>query len=324
MPTMTDVLRAARLLEGRLPPTPTWEYPALSEAAGCALHVKHENVQPVGAFKVRGGLNLLAGLDPEQRHLGVVTCSTGNHAQSMAYAARLAAVPCRVVMPAGANEAKVRATRALDAEVVLHGATLEDAAAHAADLARRHRARLVSPGDEPALIAGVATAYLELFGAVPDLDAVVVPVGSGTGAAAACLVARALAPGCEVIAVQSTDSPAAHDSWRAGLCLDRPNRTTVEGLATGRAFELPQKILRDVLTDFVLVADAAIHRAQALLVSHAHTLAEGAGAAALAAVLARPRRFAGRSVAVVCTGGNIGPHELATLTAGTAASAGPA
>jgi threonine dehydratase len=142
-----------------------------------------------------------------------------------------------------------------------------------------------------------------------------VPVGSGTGAASACLVAARLAPRCRVIGVQSTASPAAHDSWRAGTCVRRPDRTAAEGLATGRGFELPQRLLRAGLADFHLVSDEQIRSAQQLLAGHAHTLAEAAGAAALAAVLARPVEFAGRRVAVVCTGGNASPAEIAGLAA---------
>jgi threonine dehydratase len=303
MLTFTDVLHARRLLEAHLPPTPSWSYPLLDEAAGRSVVVKHENAQPTGAFKVRGALNLLAGLRPGEP---VVTYSTGNHARAVAYAARTFGVPAHIVMPAGAAPFKVRAVRALGATVTLHGRNMADAEAHAATLP----GRLISPGDEPAVIAGVGTAYLELLQRHPDLDTVVVPVGSGTGAAAACLVAAAVAPGCRVIGAQSSAAPAAHDSWRAGACVRRDNRTRVDGLATGRGFTLPQSLLRDHLADFVLVDDDAIDAARGVLASTAHTQAEGAGAAALAAVLARPDLL-GAKVAVVLTGGNATPAELA-------------
>lgn len=312
---ITDVLLAQRLLRDHLPPTPLWSYPQLNALAGTTIFVKHENIQPVGAFKIRGGLTLVAGLTPAERVRGVVTYSTGNHAQSIAYASRVFGVRCIVVMPEGANEAKIRATRAQGATVVLKGAGLEGAGQHAAELANIEDMRLVSPGDEPALLAGVGTTYLEILEKEPDLDAVIVPVGSGTGASGACLVAAALAPKCEIIAVQSDASPAGHDSWRAGECVARPDATTVEGIATSRGFELPQSIMRGGLSDFLLVTDAAIAAAQRLLASHAHTLAEGAGAAGLAAVLSCPDRFAGRRVAVVVTGGNAKPAELAALAA---------
>jgi threonine dehydratase len=180
---------------------------------------------------------------------------------------------------------------------------------------------LVSAANEPELISGVGTAYLEIFEHSPDLDAVIVPVGSGSGsgsgsgAAAACLVAAAIAPTCEIIAVQSTASPAAHDSWRSGRIVQRPNRTTVEGLATGSGFELTQRVMREHLSDVLLVDDAAIAHAQRVLARDAHLLTEGAGAAATAAVLAHPSRFAGRHLAVVATGANASEAELSLLAA---------
>ncbi|MEQ7005299.1 pyridoxal-phosphate dependent enzyme [Actinopolymorpha sp. B17G11] len=182
-------------------------------------------------------------------------------------------------------------------------------------LASRCGARLVSPADEPALIAGVGTAYLELLTAAPDLDVIVVPVGGGSNAAAASLVVRTLAPDIEVIGVQSDAAPAAHDSWHAGHLVERPNRTEVEGLSTGRGFALTQQLMRDGLAGFVLVSDNDIRAAQRLLLSHAHTLAEGAGAAGLAVVLGDPPRFAGRQVGIVCTGANASLDQLRSLLA---------
>ncbi|WP_267245632.1 threonine ammonia-lyase [Streptomyces sp. PR69] len=315
-PAYADVLAARELLAGLLPVTPMWSYPALDEVTGATVFVKHENVQPVGAFKVRGGLTLLAGMSPAERARGLVTYSTGNHAQSLAYACAAFDAPCTVVMPASASAEKVRAVRALGASAVLHGADMAAAQERAEELAAGGRGHLVSPGDTPALLAGVGTAYVEIFEARHGLDAVVVPVGSGTGAAAAGIVAAELAPGCRVIAVQSAAAPAAHDSWRAGRCVERPDKTAVEGLATGRGFVLPQRLLRARLAEFRLVSDEQIVAAQRLLASHAHTLAEGAGAAALAAVLADPEGFAGQRVAVVCTGGNASAAEIAALGGG--------
>ncbi|MFF3664460.1 threonine ammonia-lyase [Microtetraspora malaysiensis] len=311
MTDLRDVLRARTLLAPHLPETPMWSYPVLNAVAGTEVHVKHENVQPTGAFKVRGGITLLARM--EDRSTGVLTYSTGNHAQSVAYAARLFGVPCSIVMPENPNPAKVAAVEALGATVEIAGATMVEAAGHARESAVRRGARLISPADEPDIIAGVGTLYLEILAGRPDLDAIFVPVGSGTGAAAACVVARAVAPGCRVIAVQSAQAPAAHDSWRLGEAVQRPVKTTVEGLATGSAFALPQDIMRADLSDFTLVGDDEIHAAQRLLLTHAHTLSEGAGAAALAGLLARRDEFAGRKVAVVCTGANAGPAELARL-----------
>jgi threonine dehydratase len=307
--TIDDVRAAREVVRPHLPPTPMWSYPVLDATVGATVLVKHENTQPTGAFKVRGGLVLIAALDGRP----TVTYSTGNHAQSMAYASHIAGAECAVVMPTGANPAKVAAVEAWGAEVILTGASLADCEEHATALAASTGAALVSPGDTPSLIAGVGTLYLEILEARPDLDAIIVPVGSGSGAAAATIVARALAPDCAVIGVQSAASPAAHDAWRSGAPAIRPNRTRVEGLATGRSYDLPQRYLRASLTDFLLVTDDRIAEAQRLLAAQAHTLAEGAGAAPLAALLADPTRFAGHQIAIVCTGGNASAPELASL-----------
>lgn len=309
-PEFRDVLEARKLLAGLLPGTPAVEYPVLTERLGVRVHVKHENAQPTGAFKVRGGLTLMA--EHARTHPGqpVVAYSTGNHAQSIAYAARAADVRCVVVMPDHPNPDKVRAIRALGAEVRTHGETFDEAREFASSVAESESARLVGAASDPHIISGVATLHLELLAAVPDLDAIFVPVGSGTSAAAACLVTASIAPSCEVIAVQSSSSPAAHDSWRAGELVQRPNRTRVEGLATGAGFELPQRIMRDRLRDFVLVSDDEIRAAQAIMLTDAHVLAEGAGAAALAGLLRVRQRYAGRRVAVICSGSNATAVEL--------------
>jgi threonine dehydratase len=310
LPTITDVLRARQVIAEHLTPTPMWSCPALDATTGTTTVIKHEHTQPTGAFKVRGGITLLSGMSPAERAAGVLGYSTGNHAQSLAYAAALFGAPCTIVMPANPNPGKAAAVRALGAELVEHGADFEAAHEYAEKLAVEHGGRLVSSGDEPDLIAGVATAYLEMLERDPGLDVLLVPVGGGSGAAGACIVAAALAPNCQVIGVQSAASPAAHDSWEAGHGVRRPNGTVAEGLATGSGFELPQQILRERLTDFLLVADTDIRHAQRVLMRDAHTVVEGAGAAALAGLLTNRERFAGRRVGVMCSGGNVSETEL--------------
>jgi threonine dehydratase len=314
LPTMTDVLRARALLAPHLPPTPMWSYPTLNATTGATTFVKHEHTQPTGAFKVRGGITLLSSMSADERAAGVLGYSTGNHAQSLAYAAALFDAPCTIVMPEGSNPLKMAAVRGWGAELVEFGAEFDEAREHAEELAKQSGARLVSSGDEPELVAGVGTAYLEIFEREPDLAAVFVPIGGGSGGAGACLVAAAVAPNCQIIGVQSAAAPAAHDSWEAGQLVRRPNRTKAEGLSTGSGFELPQQILRERLTDFVLVSDEDIQHAQRVLIRNAHTVVEAAGAAALAGLLASGDRFAGQKVAVMCSGGNASEAELrATL-----------
>ncbi|HEX4722343.1 MAG TPA: pyridoxal-phosphate dependent enzyme [Pseudonocardiaceae bacterium] len=312
-PTITDVLAARGVLAGYLPVTPMWSYPGLSAATGATTFVKQEHAQPTGAFKVRGGIVLAHGMSPAERAAGLLGYSTGNHAQSLAYAARQFDMPCTIVMPVDPNPIKAAAVRALGAELVEFGENFDVAREHAADLAKRTGARLVSSGDEPDLIAGVGTIYLEIFEREPALDAVLVPVGGGSGASGACIVGAALAPGCKIIGVQSSASPAAHDSWRAGHGVRRPNHTAIEAVATGSTFDLPQQILRAGLADFLLVDDADVLAAQRLMLRVAHTMAEGGGATALAALLKYRHLFAGQRVAVVCTGGNVSVAELAAV-----------
>jgi threonine dehydratase len=309
-PNFTDVLGARLVVARHLPRTPLSHYPALSRLAGTRLLVKHENHQPTGAFKVRGGVNLVSRLTPEERARGVVSASTGNHGQSIAYAAGLFGASATIVVPVGANPLKVAAMRDLGAEVVFHGRDFDDAREHCEALAGERGARYIHSANEPLLIAGVATASLEIFEDVPEVDTIYVPVGGGSGAAGACLVARAVSPRAKVIGVQAELAPAAYESWRAKELREASTETEAEGLATRTAFELPQAMLREMLDDFVLVTEEEMRRAVYHYAEKAHALAECAGAAALAAVLKAGDSLAGRTVAVVLSGGNATPEQL--------------
>jgi len=313
VPDLADVLAARQRIAPYLRPTPLYRYPALDELTGTQTWVKHENHQPVGAFKVRGGVNLVSQLSAAERERGVIAASTGNHGQSVAYAANLFGVPAIVCAPQRANPVKVESMRALGAEVVLHGRDFDEAREHCEKLAAENGYRYVHSGDEPALIAGVGTYTLEILEAQPGIEAIVVPVGGGSGAAGACVVAKAVRPSIQVIGVQSEAAPAAQRSWQARALRTDTNATVAEGLATGAAFGLPQKILWEKLDDFVLVPDEALRGAARMMIEKTRNLVELAGAAALAAVLADPARFAGRRVAVVCSGGNISPAQLLAL-----------
>jgi threonine dehydratase len=279
---------------------------------GAEVWVKHENLLPTGAFKVRGGVNLMSQLDPGTRARGVIAASTGNHGQSVAFAAGLFGVAAIICAPEGANPVKVEAMRDFGAEVLLVGRDFDDAREHCEQLAIERGYRYIHSGDEPDLIAGVATHTLELLEEQPTVEAIVVPVGGGSGAAGACIAAKALRSGIEVIGVQSAAAPTAHDSWRAGKPVERPNTTVAEGLSTRTAFELPQRILRDMLDDFVLVSDEDLLAAVGIMIEKTRTLVEPAGAAALAAALSPSvnPRLAGRRVALICSGGNISPAQL--------------
>jgi threonine dehydratase len=313
IPDLADVLAARERISPYLRPTPLYRYPALDTLTGAQLWVKHENHQPIGAFKVRGGINLVSQLSPQDRRRGVATASTGNHGQSIAYAANLFDVRAMVFVPENANEVKVESMRALGADVVFHGRDFDDAREYCEKQASEHGYRYVHSANEPDLIAGVATYSLEILAELADTEVIVVPVGGGSGAAGACIVANAVRPSIEVIGVQSDDAPAAFKSWQAGEPVEDSMHTFAEGLATRTAFDLPQRILGQLLNDFVLVSDAAMAQATRTMIEKTRNLVEPAGAAALAAVLADPDRFAGRKVAVVCTGGNISPAQLTAL-----------
>ena len=313
VPDLADVLAARQRIVPYLRATALYRYPALDAMTGAQVWVKHENHQPVGAFKVRGGVNLVGQLGADERHRGVISASTGNHGQSVAYAADLFGVRAVICVPEQANPVKVESMQALGAEVVYYGRDFDEAREHCEKLATEHGYRYIHSGNEPSLIAGVATCTMEILEAQPDTEVIVVPVGGGSGAAGACVVAKAVRPSIEVIGVQSEAAPAAYRSWQTGTLVEDTTSTFAEGLATRTAFELPQRILRDLLDDFVLVSEDALKAATRVMIEKTRNLVEPAGAAALAAVLGAAQRFAGRKVAIVCSGGNISPAQLVAL-----------
>ncbi|MEZ4672343.1 MAG: threonine/serine dehydratase [Anaerolineae bacterium] len=304
IPTFQDVLAARQRIAPYLRPTPMFSYPALNELLGTDVYVKHENCQPVGAFKVRGGINLVSQMSAEERQRGLIAASTGNHGQSVAYAGRLFGVPVRIVVPEGANPGKVAAMRGLGAEVIFHGAKFDDAVKHCEALTQQHGYRYVHSANEPHLIAGVGTHTLEVLLEQPDIDTVIVPLGLGSGAAGACIAAHGINPAIRVIAVQSAQSPAGYESWKARQLVTASNATFAEGVATGSAAELTQAIVQEHLHDFVLVSDDEIRQAMVWLLERAHTLAEGAGAASTAAAYRLREELQGKKVALICSGGN--------------------
>jgi len=275
--------------------------------------VKHENHQPTGAFKVRGGVNLVSQLSAEERERGLVCASTGNHGQSIAYAARLFGVPATVVVPENANPVKVSFIRDFGADLVAHGRDYDEAREHCEALAAEHGWRYVHSGNEPHLIAGVATETLEILEEVPKVNVVVVPIGGGSGAAGACIAAKAVNSAIEVIGVQSEAAPAAYRSWEARELVDDEMGTFAEGLATRTAFELPQRILWELLDEFILVSEDELRAATIVMLERTRNLIEPAGASPLAAALRLRDRLEGRRVALVASGGNVSLAQLGEL-----------
>lgn len=310
IPTLQDVLQARHIIAPHLRPTPLYHYGGLSELLGAEVWVKHENHQPVGAFKVRGGVNLVAQLGDEERARGVISASTGNHGQSIAYGARLFGVRAIIGMPQGANPGKAAAIRRLGAEIHVHGRDFDEARLYVEDLARREGLRYISSGDEPLLIAGVGTYALEIVETLPDVQVIIVPVGGGSGAAGVCTVVKAVNPAIRVIGVQAEKAPSAYLSWKEGRRVEARMETFAEGLATRAPFDLPQAILRRHLDDFVLVGEDEIRQAVRLMLEHTHNLTEGAGAAALAAALGLKEQLAGSRIVLVQSGGNLSMQRL--------------
>src|SRR5256886_5839253 len=315
IPKLQDILQAQKRIRPYLARTPPHTYPASNELVGTTLFKKPENYQPVGAFKVRGGINLVSQLSPEEREKGVIAASTGNHGQSVAYAARLFSVNAIIVVPENANPGKVAAMQGMGAEVVFYGATYDESKLHCETLAHAHGYRYIHSGNEPLLIAGVATEALEMLEDEPGLEVIIVPIGGGSGAAGVSIVAHAVNPHIQVIGVQSEASPAAYESWRQKRLVEAPNRTFAEGLATGVAFELPQKIMLELLYDFMLVSEEEIMRSMVWMIERAHTLAEGAGASSLAAAYSMRDKLKGKKVGLICSGGNTSLEHLKLVLA---------
>jgi threonine dehydratase len=315
IPKLQDILQAQKRIRPYLARTPLHSYPAINELVGTTLFIKHENYQPVGAFKVRGGINLISQLSQEERERGVIAASTGNHGQSVAYAARLFGVRAMIVVPENANPGKVAAMQGMGAEVIFHGANYDQSKLYCETLAQEHGYRYIHSGNEPLLIAGVATEALEMLEDEPGLEVIIVPIGGGSGAAGVSIVAQAVNPQIQVIGVQSEASPAAYESWRQKRLVEAPNRTFAEGLATGVAFELPQKIIQELLYDFMLVSEDEIMRAMVWMIERAHTLAEGAGAASLAAAYRIRDELNGKKVGLICSGGNTSVEHLKRVLA---------
>ena len=320
-PTLRDIIEARRRIAPYVTRTPLHHYLSLDKLLSAEVYVKHENHQRLGAFKLRGGINLVSQLSDEERAGGVATASTGNHGQSIAYAAGIFGAKAVVGVPEGANPGKVASMRNLGAEVVFHGRTFEDSREHIERLSKEEGYHCIHAADEPALIAGVGTYSLEIIEDLPDVDVIIVPVGGGSGAGGACIAAKGVNPRIQVIGVQSAQAPAAYLSWKQGRVTEAPMKSVAEGLATGQGYELTQSILRDLLDDFILASDEELSRAVVLHLEHTHNLVEHAGAASLAAAVKIKDRIAGKKVVLVASGGNISLEHLRAALAQPGAEA---
>lgn len=321
--THDDVLAARERLRSQLEPTPLRHHPALDEAVGGGIRVlvKHENFQPTGAFKVRNGVAALTALDAQDRGMGVVAATRGNHGLGLAWAGQRLGVPVTVCVPHGNNPEKNAAVRALGARLVEEGRDYDESAQVAERLVRESGLRLVHSTNDRTVVAGAGTLTLELLeqepalvGQAPALDALVLSVGGGSQAVGALTVVRALRPGVRVYGVQAEGASAMHDAWHLGRPVSKPSADTfADGLATRNTYPFTIGALREGLAGFVTVSDAQIAEALRLLLSTTHTLVEGAGAAGLAGLLALRETLAGRTVGVVLSGANIDAATLARV-----------
>ncbi len=305
-PSFQDVLRARTVVQRYLPPTPLISRPAIDERLGFTAYFKCENMQPIGAFKIRGGLYLMSRLSDDERARGVVTASTGNHGQSIAYAAREFGAKAVIYAPEGANPGKVAAMKRLGAEVVLEGRDFDESRLAAEEHAISENMRFIHSANEPDLISGVGTYALELIEAMPDLDTVIVPIGAGSGVCGTLTVVKAVNPAIRVIGVQTTHLDVVYRSWKEKRLVTLDSGSTfADGLATRVAFELPMRIINEQIDDIVLVSDDDLCEAIVLLLEDAHLVAEGAGAATTAAAMKLRAQLTRQKVALIVSGGNI-------------------
>ena len=309
-PTLADVREAKERIVPYVSRTPLHRYLSLDKLLDAEVYVKHENHQRLGAFKMRGGVNLVSQLTDEELGRGVATASTGNHGQSVAYAAALFGADAVIGVPEGANPGKVESMRNLGATVLFHGDAFEDSREHIERLSKEEGYRYIHPVNEPMLIAGVGTYTLEILEDLPDVEVVIVPVGGGSGASGTCIVAKSINPSIQVIGVQAASAPASYLSWKEGRIVEAPMQTAAEGLATRSGYELAQAILRDLLDDFILVSEEELNQAVILHLENTHNLMEHAGAASLAAAVKIKDRIKGKRVVLIASGGNISLDHL--------------
>ena len=314
-PTLLDVYEARKRIGPYITRTPLHHYPRLDRLIGAEVYVKHENHQSLGAFKIRGALNVVSQLTDEEKSRGVVCASTGNFGQGIAYAADVFGVQATVVVPEDANSEKCESMRVLGANLILHGDNFDDCRAHCERLSKEEGYVYIHSADEQRLIPGVATYSLEIFEDLPDVEVIVVPVGGGSGACGACIVANSLNPNVRVIGVQAESAPGAYLSWKEGEIVEAKMETRAEGLATTMGFELTQGIMREFMDDFILVSEEEMVQAIGLYLENTHNLTEHAGASPLAAAFKIRDSLKGKKVALVMSGGNLSRDHLRQVVA---------
>ena len=307
--SINEIIRAKAVVSDFLRPTGLIHYEGLSQAIGAEIYIKHENHNPTGTFKIRGGINLMYHL--KQAGIpGVITFSTGNHGLSVATAAKWFGIKATVVVPLNNNPVKNRAIRETGAELVEAGASFEEASKIVDQLSQEQGLYYAHPADEPLLVDGVGTGFLEIIEQLPDIDVMILPVGAGSEAAAAITTLRTFRPHVKIIAVQGQSSPAAYNSWKQKSICSAPNTTFAGGFATGKGYETTFSIYKDGLDDFVLLTEDEIYDGIGAAVYYTHNLAEGAGASTIMAAWKLRDKLKGKQVALQMSGCNASPQEI--------------
>ena len=307
--SLAEVIKAKKPVYQYLLPTYLTHYEGLSNVLGSQIYIKHENHNPTGSFKVRGGINLMHNLK-QAGVRGVISFSTGNHGISVAASASWFGLSAVVVVPENNNPAKNRKIEEAGAELIEAGSTFEEASKVVEKIAQERELYYVHPANEPHLINGVGTEFLEIVEALPDVDAVIVPIGAGSEAAAAVTVLKAISPRIEIYAAQAENSSAAYVSWKEGTIQTAGNNTFAGGFATGTGYEIPFEIYKNNLADFVLLSETEIYEGIALAAYYTQNLCEGAGASTIMAAIKLKERSKGKKVVLQFSGANASPEEI--------------
>lgn len=314
--TFKGILQGRKNVYRHLGRTPLLRHPLLGDLLGCKAYVKHENCNPTGSFKIRGGINLISGLSSEEKKRGVITATRGNHGQSIALASKIHGVSCTIAVPEGNNPEKNSAMRAFGAELLIYGRDFDDARLKVEELQRRNGMRYVHSGNEPALIHGVGTYGLEIIEDLPEVDCIIVPVGGGSGVCGVLTAVRAILPHVRVVGVQAQAAPAVYRSWKEGTRVETKSSNTVaDGLATRAPFELTLSIMEKLLDDMVIVTDEEILESVYDFFLTTHHVAEPAAAACLAAARRMQEQLARKNVVLVMSGANIASTLLREILA---------
>ena len=314
IPTLEDIEQAQKRIRKYLPKTPLKYSPELSRLTSAEVYIKYENFNPTCAFKVRGGINFVCkqGLTPnvtsdnKRGQTPLLAGSTGNHGQSIAYAGKLFDIPVKIIVPEGANESKVQAIRDFGAEIIYYGKDVFEVWEYCEKLSREKDYIYVHSAEQPELIEGVGTIGLEVYEDLPDIDCFITAVGGGSGICGSSVVLKSLNSEIKTYAVQSSGASSVHDSFKQKKTITHPSLNTfAEGLATRSTFEYTLNIMQKYVDDVFLVSDEELKKSILLLIEHCHTIAEGAGAAALAGLIKNKELFKEKKVVCVLTGGNL-------------------